>query len=440
MAGLSESVLHGIANPAQADVFGSFNQGVAMREKREGNELTADILKNTVGTKVADLIKLDPNRGLELAKAMGIPLNEKDRIKNVFGNIVAANQMLQIGTDPREVAEYLGEQASQLEKGGISTQLTQNAIKRLTSGNPDEIMQQVDSFNEMTQQILGPEKAAKTSAQIERELKVKENAQTLKRDQFNRGDVGTSSQRDFETFQNLSQAAKASGDPAAIEAAEQFGRQSGFTRETAQEQADIDVAKAGGIAEARASVDLAKQPTIEASKEAAKSAIKRSEKAFTSIENINKNLLNIDEAISLIDEGAKTGVIQSKLPSVRSASIALDNLQGRLGLDVLNTTTFGALSEGELKFALATALPKNLEPADLRRWLEKKKATQIKLSGYLQEVATFLGTPGNTTKDFIELQKLNQLDAESPQEKVAAAVDLTPLSMEELLKLRAEAQ
>lgn len=225
----------------------------------------------------------------------------------------------------------------------------------------------------------------------------------------------TGAQKDFAEFQRLSSIAEETGDPEDITAAKQFGQKANISRATPQELADIDVKKAGEIAQTRADIELATTGKIEGTKSAAKAAIARSEKAFDQTAKIKTNVLNIDEAISLIDQGAESGVIQSKLPSVRAQSVALDNLQSRLGLDVIGNTTFGALSESELAFALKTALPTNLSPPDLRRWLVRKKDAQLKLAGYLEEVASFLGTPGNTTKDFIELQKVRQLEAESPQ-------------------------
>jgi len=171
--------------------------------------------------------------------------------------------------------------------------------------------------------------------------------------------------------------------------------------------------RAGGRAQAVAEVKLATEPTIAASTAAAKAAIKRSEDAFDKIAPIKRSIANIDEAISLIDQGAETGVIAARLPSVRSASIQLDNLQGKLGLDVISNTTFGALSAPELKFALSTALPKTLEGPELKKWLQRKKEAQQKLAAYLERVAVFLGTPGNTVKDFIELEQVNQLDREA---------------------------
>ena len=174
--------------------------------------------------------------------------------------------------------------------------------------------------------------------------------------------------------------------------------------EELKSQRQIDLA--GGRRQAVLEQDIALGGEAAGTKKAAEAAIKVSTDAFTRLEPLRTNIVNIDDAISLIDEGAKTGVIAPKLPSIRSASIKLDTLQKKLGLDVIASTTFGALSEGEREFALSTALPKTLKGADLKEWLIEKKRVQEKLISQLSEAATFLGTPGNTIADFIELKQL----------------------------------
>ena len=72
----------------------------------------------------------------------------------------------------------------------------------------------------------------------------------------------------------------------------------------------------------------------------------------------------------------------------------------------------------------------------------RKKDAQNNLASYLTDVAQFLGTPGNTTADWIELQKVRQLDSEavSPTAPSTGSVDLTTMSLEELQQLRQKAQ
>jgi hypothetical protein len=124
--------------------------------------------------------------------------------------------------------------------------------------------------------------------------------------------------------------------------------------------------------------------------------------AFAEVGKIKKNLGNIDDAIAAIDDGANSGVIASKLPNVTAASIQLANVRQQLGLDVIGSVTFGALSEGELNLALDTALPSNLAPKDLRAYLVNKKNAQTKLAGYLTEQATYLSKKGNTLSGWLE--------------------------------------
>ena len=124
--------------------------------------------------------------------------------------------------------------------------------------------------------------------------------------------------------------------------------------------------------------------------------------AFAEVGKIKKNLGNIDEAIAAIDAGANTGVIASKLPNITAASIQLANVRQQLGLDVIGSVTFGALSEGELNLALDTALPTGLAPKDLRAYLVNKKTAQTKLAGYLTEQATYLSKRGNSLAGWLE--------------------------------------
>jgi hypothetical protein len=143
--------------------------------------------------------------------------------------------------------------------------------------------------------------------------------------------------------------------------------------------------------------------------------------AFAEIGKIKKNIVNIDEAIELIDKGANTGVIASKLPNVQSASIQLANVRNQLGLDVIGSVTFGALSEGELNLALNTALPTNLEPAELRKYLVNKKTAQEKLIKNLTTAATYLNVKGNSLSGWLEkVQNMEPTSGNNLQDQAKA--------------------
>lgn len=180
----------------------------------------------------------------------------------------------------------------------------------------------------------------------------------------------------------------------------------------------VQVARATKVSNLRAAAGEKKRATLEAEgdlkgeveagiisqKEAATASIE----AYDKIQAINQTISSYDEAIQLIDQGADTGVIESKFPSMKAASLKLDNLQNRLGLDVVSNTTFGALSAGELALAMSTALPQGLDGPDLKDWLIEKKDAQEKMADYLESAAIYLGTPGNTKVGWLKKKKLEQ--------------------------------
>lgn len=164
---------------------------------------------------------------------------------------------------------------------------------------------------------------------------------------------------------------------------------------------------------------------------AAKVAIGKSKEAFERMTLAQENIATMGDAIDELDAGAQTGAIQSRLPSIRAASIRLDNIQKQLGLDVIGGVTFGALSKGELDLALSKALPTGLDETALRGWLVTKKEAQEKLVDNLQEAAIFLGTPGNTLAKFLQLKKGQGATPAAP-----TGGDLTPEEQNELAELK----
>ena len=140
------------------------------------------------------------------------------------------------------------------------------------------------------------------------------------------------------------------------------------------------------------------------SEEAGKQAIAKSGEAFDSLNKVKANIANVDTAIAALDAGANAGAIAKYFPNITEASASLENAMNRLGLDVIGSVTFGALSEGEMRLAMETAVPRNLGEADLRQWLVNKKAAQEKAAEALRTAAIYLGTPGNTLAGWLESQ------------------------------------
>ena len=134
------------------------------------------------------------------------------------------------------------------------------------------------------------------------------------------------------------------------------------------------------------------------------------DKGFASIGNINKNIRNIDRAITALEGGASTGAIESRFfPSIRESSVILDQIQGELALDVVGSVTFGALSKGELDLARSTALPTSLQPPELIIFLQEKRTAQEKLRSYYDSQIQHLDQ-GGTIASFLQQQRDGQAE------------------------------
>lgn len=110
-----------------------------------------------------------------------------------------------------------------------------------------------------------------------------------------------------------------------------------------------------------------------------------------------------DNLVNEIDNGANTSVYTSWSPTIKDATRRFEQGARELGLGVISSTTFGALSEGELRLAMETAVPK-LQPAAMRQWLLDKKNAQQKLADEMFKYAEHLEN-GGTKVSWIKSQK-----------------------------------
>ena len=179
-------------------------------------------------------------------------------------------------------------------------------------------------------------------------------------------------------------------------------------------QAAIDAIAAGNRAEAAKRLDNAVSSRtgtlsadinlggeVQAIKAAADAQIKMATDAITSVSKIRNGIANIDVAINALDQGAPSGIIMQYLPAITDAAVELNNAKNRLGLDVVGSVTFGALSEGEMKLAMDTAIPMGMTPLALKDWLARKVTAQKKLADYLDKEAAYLIDPQNTIKGWL---------------------------------------
>lgn len=167
---------------------------------------------------------------------------------------------------------------------------------------------------------------------------------------------------------------------------------------TVNNQRDIYAGRRTGTNEAERDTGTA----AAAAGEQGKQAVELSGQAYEQASALSSANSTISEAIDAIKRGGETGAFERYVPNITEASASLRNAMDRMGLDIISATTFGALSEGELKLAMETAVPRNLDTPELLEWLERKQAANSKAQAMLLNAAQFLGTPGNTLQMWIE--------------------------------------
>lgn len=131
--------------------------------------------------------------------------------------------------------------------------------------------------------------------------------------------------------------------------------------------------------------------------------LKKTEGVSSQLRNFNiaKNALR--EAIA---NGQNiSGFAAQFMPNVSLQAQELDFARNSLGLDVVGSVTFGALSKGELDLALRTALPVNLNERQLLEYIERRELALTKYQQSLVAAARWYATPGNKLADFEQAVK-----------------------------------
>lgn len=150
---------------------------------------------------------------------------------------------------------------------------------------------------------------------------------------------------------------------------------------------------------------------IEGEVKAAGAAIKRSEEFGKKADLAGERILKIDNAISIAEQAIAEGKslgrgwFEGKFPKMNKYPVLMQQAAYDLGLGVVQATTFGALSKGELDTAMKTALPEFADDRDTVEWLKKRKAAEEKIQRELNRAAIYLGKPGNTVAMWRKLQQ-----------------------------------
>lgn len=122
---------------------------------------------------------------------------------------------------------------------------------------------------------------------------------------------------------------------------------------------------------------------------------------FSQAGNIDGMINRLTQAYTALEQGGKSGVFQRYLPAFDEATASLRQAANQLGIDIINSATFGALSEKELGLALETGLPMSLGEEELKSYIRNKVAAQVKLRDELIKKARALAGGQMKYSDFI---------------------------------------
>jgi len=166
----------------------------------------------------------------------------------------------------------------------------------------------------------------------------------------------------------------------------------------------------------------------------AKNSSETSKNAFEAIDGLRTSIQNLSDVIPLVKDGANTGPIERYFLSLKPATIKLERLQKQLGLDVVQATTFGALSKGELDTAMTTALPVGLEGKELVNWVVDAVKKKENVMRYLEDQVLFLSGKNeqgqkNTQADWIRKQRTDYKDLLEANNATEADIQATMKQM-----------
>ena len=152
--------------------------------------------------------------------------------------------------------------------------------------------------------------------------------------------------------------------------------------------------------------------------------------SYKEMMTVQKNISTLEDAKRALESGAQTGFFAQFVPDVSASAVELQNVKNRLGLDVVSSVTFGALSESELNMALDTGLPESMDEDYLKDWVQERIDAKKKLLDNLSEAANFLAR-GNSIGDWlVELDKR----ATTQQEEITLlATEISTMSKEDML-------
>ena len=107
-----------------------------------------------------------------------------------------------------------------------------------------------------------------------------------------------------------------------------------------------------------------------------------------------------------------SGLITRFFPDISVEAAELRNARNALGLDVIGSVTFGALSAGELELALSQGLPLGLNEPQLLEYIERRELALKKYRQSLMEAANIYADPDKNMRDYLD--SISEVEVNNP--------------------------
>jgi hypothetical protein len=134
--------------------------------------------------------------------------------------------------------------------------------------------------------------------------------------------------------------------------------------------------------------------------------MKAGQEAFVAAERATGTIDTLNRALSAIDRGGESGFVRAYLPSFNEATTTLRQAATEMGIDLIQSATFGALSESELDLALSSTIDLSLPEPQLRKLLNDKIRVQRILRNELMKKARELSAGRVKYSDHVESYKI----------------------------------
>lgn len=370
---VSPAVAQAILNQPTPDILGQFRSGQEFQRQSQVRKF-AGMASEGDQEAMEQLRGLDPQVALQMQQVLGA--KDQAALAGFVQDAKVLEGLLSSGNNQGAMA-FANSRLDALKRMGRNTAQTERILEVMKS-DPNAALQEVKAFTgtfEQAKNMSQPSSVQETEWFLQQAPEVQEQHLRLKRRQ----------------------------DPTLAEKLEEARRKS-----------EISVQETEG-------------------KESVKLRVKAADEAASQALEAEAGLPVYDQMIAEIDAGAQTSALAQYFPTVQDATRRFEQGARQLGLGVISATTFGALSETELKVAMETAVPK-LSPPAMRKWLEDKRNAQAKLAQQMHEYAQHLEEGGTKVqwirkqRDIRKAMKDEQPDQSpqaAPQQK--APVDINAL-------------